>query len=280
MSVPLISVVIPTRHRNDLLAMVLDRLSPGTQTLAADRYEVIVTDDGSDSTAEAMIREKYAWARWTAGPRKGPAANRNRGASLARGDWIAFTDDDCLPSPAWLAAFAAAIHGGTKVYEGKTTCDAGVHTPMETAPVNLTGGWLWSCNMMAHRPLMWEMKFDEVFRHPHMEDVYFRECLKSRGESFDFVPEAVVDHPPRRLPPGRKWVATHESEVIYFYKMRQQPPSLRGYLWRLAKARIRRLLAYRLSLDTLIAMYHATVEIAIVSLRYSGWKKQHRHLAR
>src|SRR5688500_16117871 len=102
MTVPRISVVIPTRHRNDLLALVLDRLAPGTQTLPADQYEVIVTDDGSITTAEAMIREKFSWARWTQGPRKGPAANRNHGASLAQGEWIAFTDDDCLPSSRWL----------------------------------------------------------------------------------------------------------------------------------------------------------------------------------
>ena len=51
----LISVVVPTCHRNDLLARCLEGLAPGAQTLPADQYEVIVTDDGTRSTAEALI---------------------------------------------------------------------------------------------------------------------------------------------------------------------------------------------------------------------------------
>src|SRR5579862_6697110 len=41
---PVISVVIPTRHRNDLLSRCLDCLAPGAQTLSAGQYEVIVSD--------------------------------------------------------------------------------------------------------------------------------------------------------------------------------------------------------------------------------------------
>jgi len=37
----------------------------------------------------------------------GPAAARNRGASHAEGDFLAFTDDDCAPSLDWLQALAA-----------------------------------------------------------------------------------------------------------------------------------------------------------------------------
>lgn len=95
----MISVIIPTCDRNEQLAKCLDCLAPGVQTLPAEQYEVIVTDDGSDLTAEQMILERYLWARWVAGPRIGPAANRNNGVQYARGEWLAFTDDDCLPDP-------------------------------------------------------------------------------------------------------------------------------------------------------------------------------------
>ncbi len=46
----MISVIIPTRHWNDSLADCLRRLAPGAPTLPANRYEVIVTDDGSAMT--------------------------------------------------------------------------------------------------------------------------------------------------------------------------------------------------------------------------------------
>ena len=92
---PLFSVVITTCNRLEMLAKCLDRLGCGMQSLAANQYEVIVTDDGSQSTAEQLMKGKYPWARWLQGPRKGPAANRNNGARYAEGEWLVFTDDDC-----------------------------------------------------------------------------------------------------------------------------------------------------------------------------------------
>ena len=41
--------------------------------------------------------------------RRGPAWGRNEGIRRARGDLIAFTDDDCVPGPDWLATLIDAI---------------------------------------------------------------------------------------------------------------------------------------------------------------------------
>src|ERR1700733_6028896 len=103
----LISVVIPTSHRPDLLSSCLDRLAPGVQTFPANLYEVVVSDDG-EPTIDELLAERYPWATCLKGPRKGPAANRNNGARFAHAKWIAFTDDDCVPDSGWLAAYAAA----------------------------------------------------------------------------------------------------------------------------------------------------------------------------
>ena len=114
MTVPQISVVIPTYQRPDTLAQCLDRLAPGMQSLDAARYEVIVSDDSTDETSRRMVADRYPWAQWTAGTRRGPAANRNAGARLARASYLVFTDDDCLPDPNWLSGFLVAVaHGST-----------------------------------------------------------------------------------------------------------------------------------------------------------------------
>src|SRR5262245_1366988 len=99
------SIVVPTFRRFDQLQQCLRCLAPGTQTLDPAEYEVIVTDDeGAASPLQQQLSE-FPFARWVAGPAKGTAANRNNGAKHARGEWLIFTDDDCLPSPGWLAAF-------------------------------------------------------------------------------------------------------------------------------------------------------------------------------
>jgi hypothetical protein len=73
MSGPHFSIIIPTCHRNEDLAKCLERLAPGVQGLDPETYEMIVTDDGSFTTAESLIRERYPHVHWTQGPRRGPA---------------------------------------------------------------------------------------------------------------------------------------------------------------------------------------------------------------
>ena len=100
---PVCSVIVPTRDRPERLRACLESLS--RLDYPRDRLEVIVVDDGSAAPLERVIalfrdtidlsflRQKGA----------GPAAARNQGARRARGELLAFTDDDCTPRPDWLA---------------------------------------------------------------------------------------------------------------------------------------------------------------------------------
>lgn len=225
---PAFSVVIPTCNRNDLLARCLERLGPGTQTgidlmdssPRGERmtYEVIVSDDGRKGSAEPMIRARFPWVRWVQGPRRGPAANRNCGARLARAPWIVFTDDDCVPEPGWLSAFVSALtqHPDAVVLEGCTTTGDRPPGPLEAAPENLVGRRLWSCNFAIRREVLLDQLagFDEAFPFPHLEDVDLRWRIERAGMTYPFVPEAVVAHPPRPLPSPPAEARGHES---YFY---------------------------------------------------------------
>lgn len=197
------SVVIPTCDRPDSLALCLERLAPGAQTLPADAYEVIVSDDGKSAATAALVRERFPWARWERGPQRGPAANRNHGATLARGDWLVFTDDDCLPDAGWLAAYARAAAPDTNVIEGRTRAPGPRLHPLDDCPANEHGGNLWSCNFAIRRALFAELRgFDERFPYPAMEDAELNARLQKRGERVTFVPDALVVHPWKRI---RNW---------------------------------------------------------------------------
>ncbi len=218
MSGPRFSVVIPTCQRNDLLAKCLEALAPERQALD-EPFEVIVTDDGSHETAEAMIRQRFPWATWTQGPRRGPAANRNHGAAQATGQWLAFTDDDCIPTPGWLAAYARVLHPEIRVYEGRTTTDLPLKGPRYHAPVNEHGGYLWSCNLLLAREVFERLGgFDEDFPYPHLEDVDVRLRLEAMGEQWDFVPEAEIFHPQRPATTWLKRARSHKSSVYLCHK--------------------------------------------------------------
>jgi len=201
------------------------------QTLDRRQYEVIVTDDGNSGSARLELAATHSWVRVVNGPGHGPAANRNAGASAAHGNWIAFTDDDTEPNANWLSAFIKARIEGVHVYEGRTTCDGGFRSPLFHAPENLTGGRLWSCNILIRSVTFAAVGgFDEAFQYPHMEDQDLRLRLLAAGERILFVPEAIVNHPPRRQPPGDRLGAYRESEVRYLYKHGAARP-VRGQLY-------------------------------------------------
>jgi GT2 family glycosyltransferase len=210
-----ISVVIPTRHRNDLLAKCLDCLAPGTQTLAPELYEVIVTDDGSETNARDFIAANYPWARWSDGPHRGPAANRNNGARQATGEWIVFTDDDCEPQPEWLSSLYQHMSDPKiDVLEGRTYTERENKGPFYQAPVNENGGYLWSCNMAVRQSAFHELNgFDEKIPYPHLEDVDFRLRVRASGRPMLFVPEAAIFHAQRPVRSILSQVKTHESAL-------------------------------------------------------------------
>jgi len=94
------SVVINTRNHPDELRLCLAALE--AQTLAPERWEIVVVDDGSDDTATVGIVEAYSGeSQCRAIPREhiGRATTRNVGVSAARGNYVLFLGDDVLAGP-------------------------------------------------------------------------------------------------------------------------------------------------------------------------------------
>lgn len=220
------SVIIPTCRRNDLLAQCLERLAPGAQTLSADAYEVIVTDDGGE--AEALVKTRFPFARWIAGPRDGPAANRNSGARAARGEWLLFTDDDCLPDPNWIAEIArVGEEGRVDVIEGRTEIPDKIDSPFREGVENLHGGVFWSCNLAVRRKVFFELGgFDEDFKEAADEDVEFAWRFRQRGIPSCFAAGALVLHPVRAMTLGALWQKTKRLRwtELRALKTRGAPP--------------------------------------------------------
>jgi glycosyltransferase involved in cell wall biosynthesis len=96
---PTVSVVLATYNRLDLLLRLLSSLS--RQTLAPERFEVIVVDDGSSIPVRTQV-DPHAYAfRLTVIEQRnaGPSAARHRGVQEAHGEILVLLDDDMdLPS--------------------------------------------------------------------------------------------------------------------------------------------------------------------------------------
>lgn len=97
-----LSVLIPTKGRLDRLTACLTGLS--SQTLDAQRFEVLVGVDGPDEGEAALARAVLPQAQVLDGRQAGPAATRNRLIERARGRVTLLLNDDVAPEPTCLAA--------------------------------------------------------------------------------------------------------------------------------------------------------------------------------
>ena len=104
-----LSVVIPTYRRPALLHRLLTALEP--QVVGKPDRRVIVVNDGSHDDAYAKVAERFqSIIDYVALPQNsGPAAARNAGVGKANGNYLVFTDDDCVPPPHWLDWLAAIV---------------------------------------------------------------------------------------------------------------------------------------------------------------------------
>jgi hypothetical protein len=111
---PFVSVVICTRDRPDQLDTCLrlvDRIN-------YPNFEVLVVDNAPTNDAVPALlkaRRSRVAIRYTLEPRMGLSWARNAGIAAARGDIIAFTDDDVKPDIDWLAGFACGFARGSDI---------------------------------------------------------------------------------------------------------------------------------------------------------------------
>jgi GT2 family glycosyltransferase len=101
---PLVSVVVPTVGDEKALRRCLEALA----ALDYPRREVVVVDNAPGRSAAARIVSEWAvrdpHVRYASEPRRGVAHARNRGLTEARGEIVAFADDDVIVDRRWLRA--------------------------------------------------------------------------------------------------------------------------------------------------------------------------------
>ncbi len=101
-----VSVIVPSYNRSESLKDTLQGLGRQKTSL---HYEIIVVDNNSTDGTKEVVREFQgnfkAPLYYLFESRQGISYARNAGMRKARGELIAFLDDDTLPSPEWLTSF-------------------------------------------------------------------------------------------------------------------------------------------------------------------------------
>ena len=198
----LFSIVIPTCNRVNLLAKCLDALAvymhPQLSPSGPFQVEIVVSDDSTNDDTKILLQRSYKKCIYNKGPCKGAAANRNSGAFLARGQWIVFIDDDCIPHQGILESYYNFI-GTNDVLEGRTISVGKRESVDQECPINEVGGYLWSCNFAIKNDVFVSLSgFNESYQKDAMEDVDFHMRVKKANLRSSFVSTATVSHPWRQ----------------------------------------------------------------------------------
>jgi glycosyltransferase involved in cell wall biosynthesis len=205
-TLPLVSVVVPTRNRPQLLERCLHALV--AQTLGGSAYEVLVCDDGPDDVVRAAVHKlaelvpdgpmlRYLPITLT----QGPAAARNAGWRAAHGGIIAFTDDDTIPEPYWLeAGMDAMASPGVQAVAGRIVMPLPDRpTDMDLDAAGLTRAEFATANCFVTRAALERVGgFDERYTLAWREDSDLHFALIEAGQRIISAPGAKVVHPLRR----------------------------------------------------------------------------------
>jgi GT2 family glycosyltransferase len=232
-AVPPVCVVVSAYNRAALLPALVEGLRAQTLT----DFEAVLVDNGSTDDTFAELR------RLTAGDHRfrvlqvevnrGPAQARNLAWRAASAPLIAFTDDDCVPQPGWLAGLVAAGERAEFV-QGRTI-------PAE-GPASRRPGWFdrsqrierWSgryetCNLLVARPTLVEHDgFDERFRIAMGEDTDLGLRAVAAGAATAFAPDAVVVH--HLWPSGFREYLQQRRRYAESVELMRANPAARGLL--------------------------------------------------
>ncbi len=227
------SIIIPTCNRNESLKICLESLYLNIKNFESQLIEVIVSDDGALNQAKPLIEEYFSWVTWVEGAKNGPAANRNKAAKIANGKWLIFLDDDCIPDPFLLKAYYDYIIENplVQIFEGCIKPDGPPKTPLDYAPINETGGHLWSCNFCIKKELFQYCNgFDEAFKFPHLEDVDLLTRIRDKNLPVLFSNNAFVVHPWRRFTDGKKLALFNEMDFYFARKHSKQISVIKTFI--------------------------------------------------
>jgi GT2 family glycosyltransferase len=241
---PRASVVICVYNRPAQVVRCLDSL---LRSDYAD-FEIVLVDDGSTDETPARLDE---FKRAHPGravtvvrlPRNGGlSAARNAGIAAARGEFVLFTDSDCVAEPGWLGAMlkgfeapdVAAVLGWVVDAPPRNWAERAYRVSPNVRPEQWRRRVLAGNNMAFRRDVLARYLFDEAMAY-YCDETDLARRLLADGRRTAFVREAVVrhDHPMTVRKFLRLGFVQGQGSARYWYK---HGPYLGPDLWPLTAA--------------------------------------------
>lgn len=200
------SIIIPTYNRPEKLKTCLDSLL--NLDYPPDNFEIIIVDDGSNQPLDTLIKPYQNQLNLTLIRQEnaGPAKARNTGANRAKGEYLAFTDDDCTLDSKWLQSLEKGCLETPNALLGGKIINALPDNPYSTASQVLFDYLYdyYNSNFVQTR-FFTTNNFAlsrELFNRVGQLDIYFRfgedrefcDRWLFAGYSLHYLPQAIIYH--------------------------------------------------------------------------------------
>jgi glycosyltransferase involved in cell wall biosynthesis len=225
-----VSVLVTVRNVEQYIDYCLTSLLDQT----FNDFEIIVVDDASNDNTKEKI-EKFSDKRIRYFRNKnwlGLSQSRNECLKHANGDYVFFTDGDCVVSKNWIEEGLRYLKTTDCIgIEGKTYYVSKEYKPTRSDDVveNKTGGQFMTCNIAYKKKVLQSIGgFDARFTFHEDRDLALR-ALK-RGK-IRFNPQMIVYHQKRTFKP-KQFVKNGKilrNKVLLYKKFGEKPPSV----WRI-----------------------------------------------
>lgn len=245
------SVVVPVYNQWHLIPSLLERLA--YQSLPQTAFEVLLVDNGSDVFDPPRTLPSNVHLHACATP--GSYAARNVGIRHSKGEWLVFTDADCLPKVSWLQSIMTAAVNAKEspvVIAGPIEMVVGggqlnpyqIYDVVKGIPQRwyVSRGYAATANLAAPATLVRMMRgFDgRLFSGG---DADFCRRAARVGASLKYVEAAVVEHPARdswhaiatkarRIKGAHLTSGTYASRCVWFIRTLLPPFIAFWRFWR------------------------------------------------
>ena len=293
-SQPFVSVVVALYNEEDNLHMCTDALL--RLRYPADRYEVLLVDDGSEDASARICREiveRHGEAlptiRYVPIEHAGLSVARNSGIAAARGDLIAFIDADAAASEGWLDAMVEAFEDERVGAVGGRIDPLNAESRMAhfLAAIHYDRSPVIGANM-AYRPQVFEEvgAFCPVFTYRGDEANLVRRIRHAGDWKIEHADAAIVQHwlPPRlkrwlreRWTTGKLWY-THRQVDLAWGGAVSDGGLLRMLVDLLANVAFLPLLVLASTTNAPLAWFALIIASPVVVVRYVFPGKLRRHI--
>jgi len=234
---PFVSVIVPTLNRKELLESCLKSLYKMNYPMS--NLEVIVVDGGSTDGTMQMFHNDFPDVRFIVEKRRGRSVARNIGWKYAKGQIVAYTDDDCVVDENWLKILVSGFDskeigavGGPLflLHQSKLIRNRFKGTPMGDfylGDKKLSAKELITANLAVRRDVFEKNRFDETLIYD-LEDIDFCRSLIATGYTSIYLPDAKVYHNinPKRLTIPSALKRTFPAGISFYIMERKRNENL------------------------------------------------------